>query len=142
MPKTQGRGRIPALLLTALALLTLPVWLRPRQALAGNTITATDADNHHAMTLAVGDTLVISLTSTPGTGFGWQPAGLDDKVLRQKGTARLIHESNSMPGSAAKQVFLFVAEDSGSTALELDYVRSWEHGVPPARVFHLDVTVR
>jgi inhibitor of cysteine peptidase len=105
-------------------------------------IRVTDADNGRMVTLASGDTLVVSLASTPGTGFGWKVAQVDDKVLRDKGAPELIQIPAPMPGAPATQVFRFVATGGGSTGLELDYVRPWERGVPPARTFHLGVTVR
>jgi inhibitor of cysteine peptidase len=108
---------------------------------AAKVVKLTDADNQHAVTLAAGDTLVVSLTSTPGTGFSWRVRRIDDHVLRQSRAPELIHRANSMPGAPATQVFRFVAAGAGSTALELDYVRPWEHGVAPARTFHLRVTV-
>lgn len=111
-------------------------------AAAGNTIRVTDADNGRTVTLASGDILLISLASTPGTGFGWKVAKVDDKVLNESGKPELIQRSNPMPGAPATQVFRFAGTGHGSSGLELDYVRPWEHGAPPARTFHLSVSVR
>ncbi|HEY2107834.1 MAG TPA: protease inhibitor I42 family protein [Candidatus Binataceae bacterium] len=102
----------------------------------------TEADNGRTMTLASGDTLMVSLASTPGTGFGWRVARVDRKVLKETGTPELIHSPNPMPGAPATQRFGFVVSGEGTTRLELEYVRPWERGVPPARTFHLGVTVR
>jgi predicted secreted protein len=124
-----------------MAMLTLIVCLGRHEALAGKMVRMTDADNNHAATLAPGDSLMITLSSTPGTGYGWQLIKLDDKVLRQSGQPKLIHESKPMPGSPAKQVFRFIAKHRGTTALKLDYVRPSEHNVPPARTFRVEVTV-
>ncbi len=108
----------------------------------GNTTSVSDADNEHAVLLANGDTLVVSLASTPGTGFGWKVAELDGKLLREIGTPEVIPGPHPMPGASATQVFHFQAVGSGSTGLELDYVRPWEKGAAPARTFKLGVTVR
>jgi len=107
-----------------------------------NTTNVTDADNEHAVLLATGDTLVVALASTPGTGFGWKVAELDSKMLREIGTPEVIPGSHPMPGASATQVFHFQAVGAGSTGLELDYVRPWEKGAAPARTFRLGVTVR
>lgn len=107
-----------------------------------STTNVTDADNEHAVLLANGDTLVVSLASTPGTGFGWKVAELDGKMLREIGTPEVIPGSHPMPGAPATQVFHFQAFGAGSTGLELDYVRPWEKGAAPARTFKLGVTVR
>jgi predicted secreted protein len=109
---------------------------------SGNTINVTQADNERALTLDSGDKLVVSLASTPGTGFGWKVADVDAKVLRQTGAPELIPNPHPMPGAPATQVFRFVATGSGSAGLELDYVRPWEKSAAPARTFHLGVTVR
>jgi inhibitor of cysteine peptidase len=108
----------------------------------GNTISVTEADNGRTVTLASGDTLMVSLGSTPGTGFGWKVAKVDRKVLKETGKPELIHSPNPMPGAPATQRFRFVVSGEGTTRLELEYVRPWERGVPPARTFHLGVTVR
>ncbi len=107
-----------------------------------STTTVTEADNHHAVVIAIGDTLVVSLKSTPGTGFSWKIGQIDDKVLRQQGEPQLIKAANPMPGAPATQVFRFVATSGGSIDLELDYVRPWEKSAPPERTFYLGVTVR
>ena len=107
-----------------------------------STTNVTDADNEHAVILASGDTLVVSLTATPGTGFGWKVGELDGKMLRQVGTPEVIPNAHPMPGAPATQVFHFQAVGAGSTGLELDYVRPWEKSSAPARTFHLGVTVR
>ncbi len=107
-----------------------------------STTSVTEADNYHAVTIAPGDTLVVSLKSTPGTGFSWKIGKIDDKLLRQQGEPQLIKAANPMPGAPATQVFRFVATSGGSTGLELDYVRPWEKSAPPERTFYLGVTVR
>lgn len=135
------RARL-ALIVLAAALASLPACSPGGGSVPANTITVTEADNQHAVTMASGDRLVVSLASTPGTGFGWKVAQLDDKVLRQAGAPELIGASKPMPGAPATQVFHFVAAGSGTAALELDYVRPWEKGAAPARTFSLGVTVR
>jgi inhibitor of cysteine peptidase len=144
MRMTDWRGRSGYLILTvlAVALASITASSRAAGAAAGSTIRVTDADNGRTLTLASGDTLVVSLASTPGTGFGWKVAHADTKVLRQTGPSELVHGRNPMPGAPATQVFRFVASGTGNTGLVLDYLRPWEHGVPPARTFHLGVTVR
>jgi inhibitor of cysteine peptidase len=130
------------LLIIAAALASITSCSPGGGAVRPNTISVTDADNFHAVTLVTGDTLVVSLASTPGTGFGWKVAQIDDKVLRLKAPPESVHGVNPMPGAPTTQVFRFVAAGGGSTGLELEYVRPWEHSAKAARVFHLGVTVR
>jgi inhibitor of cysteine peptidase len=130
------RRLLPVLLLAAL--LFSPI-LRPA---AASTITLTARDNGRALTLDRGDILVVSLRSTPGTGFGWAVAHLDPAVLSQLGTPELVPSAHPVPGAPATQVLRFTAISRGSTTVELDYVRPWEHGVPPAHSFRVTVKVR
>jgi inhibitor of cysteine peptidase len=142
MTDWRGRGRYLVLTVLVAALTSIPLGLSGAIAGAGNTVRVTDADNGRTLTLASGDALVVSLASTLGTGFGWKVGHVDAKVLRQTGPSELVHPPNPMLGAPATQVFRFVATGGGSTRLELDYVRPWERGVPPARTFHLGLTVR
>jgi inhibitor of cysteine peptidase len=102
----------------------------------------TDSDNGRAVTLKTGDILTVSLVSTPGTGYGWNVARLDSQVLQEAGKPTIIHDAHPIPGAPAAQVFRFTAAGVGATTLELDYVRPWEKGLAPARIFRLSVTVQ
>jgi predicted secreted protein len=115
---------------------------RGGESMQPGTTNVTDADNEHAVILANGDTLVVSLAATPGTGFGWKVSDLDGEMLRAVGTPEVIPNAHPMPGAPATQVFHFQAVGAGSTGLELDYVRPWEKRAAPARTFHLGVTIR
>jgi inhibitor of cysteine peptidase len=109
---------------------------------ATSTINLTADDNGRTVTLVKGGVLVVSLSSIPGTGFGWIVSHIDASMLQQQGEPQLIHSAPPIPGSPAQQVFRFSAIGRGSTTIELVYVRPWEHGVPPARTFHVAVRVR
>lgn len=135
-------GRLVLCVLAVAFFASLISCSRSGDSVAGNTTKVTDADNEHAVLLTTGDTLVVALASTPGTGFGWKIADLDSKMLREIGTPEVIPGSHPMPGAPATQVFHFQAIGGGSTGLELDYVRPWEKGAAPARSFKLGVTVR
>jgi len=49
-------------------------------------------DNGRQVQLQDDQVLVITLDSNPSTGYGWYPEGLDETVLRQKGTSRTVSE--------------------------------------------------
>jgi inhibitor of cysteine peptidase len=129
-------------LLALAALTALAACSQGGETVRASTTAVTEADNRHAVTIAVGDTLVVSLKTTPGTGFSWKISQIDDKVLHQQGEPQLLKAANPIPGAPATQVFRFVAASGGSTDLELDYVRPWEKSAPPQRTFYLGVTVR
>jgi inhibitor of cysteine peptidase len=106
-----------------------------------NLINATESDNGSTVKLQSGEGLSISLAITTGTGYSWRVAHVDRKVLRPGGAPTLVKNAYPMPGATATQVFRFMVTGLGTTQLELDYVRPWEKGVAPARIFRLDVTV-
>jgi inhibitor of cysteine peptidase len=135
-------ARFAVLVLAMVSFSSLISCSRSGDSMPAGTTNVTDADNEHAVILAVGDTLVVSLATTPGTGFGWKMAELDGKMLRAVGTPEVIPNAHPMPGAPATQVFHFQAVGAGSTGLELDYLRPWEKSAAPARTFHLGVTVR
>lgn len=124
-------------------MLAAGLWLTPSA--SGDivkVVRVSGADDDHAVDLTVGDGLEVSLASTPGTGFSWRVARIDNHVLRQSREPELIHSSKRMPGGPATQVFHFYAAGAGFTGLTMDYERPWEHDTPPARTFHLTVRVR
>jgi predicted secreted protein len=135
------RARLGVIALAAL-LVSIPACSRQGGNVPASTTSVTEVDNYHAVTIAVGDTLVVSLKSTPGTGLSWKIGKIDEKVLRRQGEPQLIKAANPMPGAPATQVFRFVAASGGSTDLELDHVRPLEKSAPPERTFYLGVTVR
>ncbi len=128
-----------AMMAAAVALLMVGLW---GGAAAGKTVRVTGADDRHRITVARGDILVVSLASTPGSGFSWQPAGVDSKILRPQGDPELIRPARPMPGAPATQVFRFLAAAAGTTSLRLNYVRPWERDKPAARTFRIDLIVR
>lgn len=97
-----------------------------------------------AITLAVGQGLVVTLDANPTTGFAWALTDLDQHVVKQNGAAE--YEQNPNPdgriGVGGKSVLNFVAADPGATRLVLEYKRSWEQGVPPAKTFTVNLTVQ
>jgi inhibitor of cysteine peptidase len=145
MEPSRYRGRADRrrllLLLLATAFVALPLCLHPGQVLAG-TVNLTDADNYRTLRLAVGDMLIVSLASTPGTGFSWDVARVDARVMRQMGGPKLVYPAKPIPGAPATQVFRFIAKSPGAARLELVYRRPWERGVPPARRFKVNLKVR
>jgi inhibitor of cysteine peptidase len=136
--RTTGRIALFSLFITLASIAALAPGGEARKV---QTIIVTEADNGRKLSLARRDVLVVSLRTTPGTGYGWTPQPVDRNVLRQMGSPEVVQDSNPMPGSPAAQVFRFAAAGTGSTTLTLDYARPWEKGVAPARTFSLKITV-
>lgn len=102
-------------------------------------VTATEKNTK--VSLGAGDTLLVRLESTPGTGYGWQVTGTDAKLLKQLGEPVLEDSGKHLPGAPQHQAFRFKALAVGVTTLVLHYVRPWEKNKPPARIYKLQVTI-
>jgi inhibitor of cysteine peptidase len=107
--------------------------------------TLTKSDNNSKVTLKVGDTLSVELASNPSTGYSWQVAQLDPKVLQPVGEPEFNLPSGKtpVPGAPGTQTFNFKAVAKGQSPLMLVYVRPWETNVTPTPndMFTVQVTV-
>jgi inhibitor of cysteine peptidase len=104
------------------------------------TKTLTAQDNGQTIRVAVHATLVVQLSSNPTTGYSWEPAGKTLPVLK------LFRSSHApaaglagMPGMSGTDTFRFEVVQPGQQRLQLNYVRPWEKGVPPAQTVAYDI---
>ena len=96
-----------------------------------------------ARRLAVGEEFDIRLPSNPSTGYQWQVAALDEKVVRlvdtrwepQVGGEEVADGSPPARavGVGGTSVLTFVGVADGRGVIRLVYVRPWEKGIAPAR---------
>jgi inhibitor of cysteine peptidase len=106
----------------------------------GNPVTVTESDNNTQVNLNVGDTLVVKLPSTPGTGYSWTVAQNNASLLRPVG-ANAKPSDTGRPGAPGEQIFQFRAVSGGGEALTLLYRRPFEKGVEAAKKFRVLVTI-
>ena len=94
------------------------------------------------LALKVGDTLQVSLGSSPSTGFSWAPQMqiANAAVLVQTGHEALA-PSATRPGAAASDVWALQAMAPGNTTVSTSYGRPWPGGEKDAWTFVADVTV-
>ena len=102
----------------------------------------TDTDNGKQVTVNTGDTLTLTLTSNPTTGYSWQVMEIDNTVLIQSGNPEYKQSSGSegLVGAGGTQTFRFQAVGTGMTVLKLGYARPWE-SVPPIQTFAVQIVV-
>lgn len=98
-------------------------------------------DNGREFALDRGDALEISLPATSGTGYTWQAEPIAGGFAKQVGEPAFTLD-NAMPGASGHQIFHFGIETSGTGALEMRYLRPWEKGSKPAKVFKIMLIVR
>ncbi|MFC9435696.1 protease inhibitor I42 family protein [Nocardia sp. NPDC057030] len=106
-------------------------------------VTVTEADNGQERTLAVGQSLVVTLPANPSTGYLWQITELDANLLQAQGDPGFKPDPNVpvAPGSGGGSVWTFVGKAAGSTKLSMDYLRPWEQGIEPAQKFSMTIKV-
>jgi len=123
--------------LLLLLALTLSV---PRRA-GASVVFISQGDNGREFALDRGDALEISLPATSGTGYVWQAEPIAGGFARQVGEPAFTLD-NAMPGASGHQIFHFGIESTGTGALEMLYLRPWEKGSKPAKVFKIMLIVR
>ena len=128
------RARLSAALLFLIALL-----LASRA--SASVVFISQEDNGHEFALDRGDALEISLPATSGTGYTWQAEPIAGGFAKQVGEPAYTLD-NAMPGASGHQIFHFGIETTGTGTLEIRYVRPWEKGSKPAKVFKIMLIVR
>jgi len=77
------------------------------------------------LTVALGDTVVVSLDETPTSGYRWEVAGSDPAVL-QLTDDEFIPAADAALGGGGKRVLQFSVTGPGQSDLRLICRRSWE----------------
>ncbi len=125
---------------------TAAAWQAPTakaSAAAGSTtVNVGDQENGKDIDLTSGGVLIVSLSSNPSTGYRWAVVGDPTPLKLQKASFRKQAGSPQMVGAPGVQVFRFSANSAGMATLTLNYSRSWEYNVPPAKTFSVRVKVR
>jgi inhibitor of cysteine peptidase len=121
----------------------------------GNEIVLRDHDNGRQVTLNVGDTLVVRLTSNPTTGFRWNLASnmaspfspgfnfVSGMVppLQPVGTPTFESPRDARPGAPGVQVFRYTVTGAGVGTLRLFYERPFGALSQTARKWEVTVVV-
>lgn len=94
------------------------------------------------VSLAVGDTLQISLGSNASTGYRWAPdlEISNTAVLAQAGH-EVIAPAGSPPGAAGSEVWALQALGRGTATVRARYGQPWQGGEKDAWTFTAQVTV-
>lgn len=106
---------------------------------SGKTITIRAARNGATVDAVPGDVIRVEMPVQAGTGYTWQLMPEGSVALATAGL--VAPAAPARPGGPATQVFTLRAAAAGEQALELHYLRPWETGKPPARIFKVSVKV-
>jgi inhibitor of cysteine peptidase len=96
--------------------------------------------------LKKGEVMAIGLESNPSTGYSWFATISNPTVLVQMGEPQYQEPAGSsttpIVGAAGTETFYFQAVETGTTALTLEYKRSFESNVAPEKTIRLTVEVK
>jgi len=81
-------------------------------------------DNSTTISLKKGDKLNLELKDYGDGGYSWEIAALDEKVLSL--TERSDSQPSGMMGDFGNDIWVFTADNVGSTILKLECSRSWD----------------
>jgi inhibitor of cysteine peptidase len=105
------------------------------------TVTLTVKDKATELRLTKGDTFELKLQMQGGTGYTWQVAKDDQKILKSKGEPTTEAMGDAKPGGPQLRVFRFQAVAGGTCELELHYRRPFEKDKPPEKTYKLTIQV-
>ena len=89
------------------------------------------------ITVLLEHVFIVDLPATPSTGYEWTAE--TNSMLQQMTTEQI--KGGSQPGAEGTQRITFRSMDVGTTTLVLNYARSFDQGVPPAKTKSFAVTV-
>lgn len=101
--------------------------------------------NHlkHEVTVAVDDSLTVTLCSNPSTGFQWaESAQIDDQAVLEQLSYKYEAPEGDVPGAPGLAVWTFKALEEGQTTVSMEYSQPWEDGSKAEWTFDLTVTVK
>jgi inhibitor of cysteine peptidase len=105
-------------------------------------ITVTEKGNGSQFELNKGDLLTLRLESNPSTGYSWQIAGNDEKLMELMGEPTSeTPERKLIVGGIEYRIFRFKALTRGTNVLELQYKRIWEKEKEPLKTFRITVKI-
>ena len=110
---------------------------------SGNDVVVTEKDNNRSIELKKGGVLLVQLEHNPGTGYSWQVARNNKKLLKLAGqtSVPVAGEKVTMGGSEV-ETFRFQAVKSGTDVIELQCKRAWEKKKEPLKNFLITVKIK
>lgn len=100
----------------------------------------TEQDNGKTVTINTGAALSLELYGNPTTGYSWELADTDGRILQQAAPPRYRADSQ-LTGSGGMFTYQFKGISRGRSALKFVYRRPWEKNVPPINTFEVSVIV-
>ncbi len=106
---------------------------------AGETIVHIE-DDGKSFDVARGSIVTFALTRHSGTGYAWKPSHVEGDALVQQGD-REGEGGSGVPGAPKMDVYRFLAENAGSSAVEMSLARHFGDAAA-AGVLHVTFRVQ
>lgn len=108
----------------------------------GTPLTIGATDNGTTITLAQDDTLRLTLSANPSTGYEWAVTAIDPTLLSSDGGNYTSScTGDALTGCPGETHFEFTALTTGTTEVRLAYFRSWEGEGSAAEEYAVTVIV-
>ncbi len=101
----------------------------------------TEANGNQRAQVSVNQTVIIDLEGNISTGYSWEVAALDPKMLQQVGDPEFKPSSN-LAGAPGRQLTRFKVIGAGESELKLVYHRPWEKDVAPLKTFSITLLAK
>lgn len=98
-----------------------------------------EADKDGRVTLRLGERLMVALSGTPTTGYGWEVEDEPATLARVEGVA--YRPGSTLIGAGGTFYFRYEATKTGEGQLSFAYRRPWE-ALPPEQTFAVTMIVR
>ncbi len=109
---------------------------------SGDDIVVTEKDNNSLIELNKGGVLLVQLEHNPGTGYSWQVARNNGKLLELAGeTSAPAAGGKVTMGGSEVETFRFQAVNKGTDIIELQCKRAWEKEKEPLKNFLITVKI-
>ena len=97
-------------------------------------------DDESSITVSVGESISIILSSNVSTGYQWvlDTSKLNASIVSKTGN-QYFPGASYLVGSGGSEQWIFEAEATGVTIIKLDYKRAWE--TTAEDTFTIEVTV-
>lgn len=100
-----------------------------------------ESANGTTVHMAVGQTLTIALPGNITTGYDWVLAGAPPSGFTTMSLSYTPTPTAGVAGAGGVRTYVYKADTAGTVTIKLNYARSFEKGVAPAKVFTVTVVV-
>jgi inhibitor of cysteine peptidase len=107
----------------------------------GKPVKITGQDAGTTVVMRAGESLEVTLTGNPTTGYMWDVASVDPNILKPAEQLEFQADSKAI-GAPGKLTLRFEAARPGKTPLKLIYHRPWEKNTEPIDAFEVSVVIK